>query len=159
MSYVAAGRAHGVIVSIDGRGQVTLHFPADAGAPTALESGRAVPLSHSYELDDAPLFERFMFVTAEAPDDLLAKLRFGIGFRLNDDFSLFGGVSGSVGIAFDGKPGTDQTPIKGKKIEQDARCCASRPGCSPESASSRRYTPATGRWTAARRLCAPSPRR
>jgi hypothetical protein len=63
LSYVAAGRGYGVIVSLDGRGQVTLHWSA------ALDGGGAVPLPDAYELDDAPGFERFVLVTARAPFD------------------------------------------------------------------------------------------
>ncbi|MCB9755808.1 MAG: hypothetical protein H6713_38245 [Myxococcales bacterium] len=68
VSYVAAGQRRGVILSIDGRGAVTLHYPEDAGGSTTLRREGAVPLAHAYELDDAPDFERFIFVTAEDPD-------------------------------------------------------------------------------------------
>lgn len=62
--YDAADRELGVIVSIDGRGVATLHSPGDPEDEPALEAGGAVALDHSYELDDAPAFERFFFVTA-----------------------------------------------------------------------------------------------
>lgn len=65
VSYVPAGRRHGVIVSIDGAGAVTLHHPEAPGASPALAEGSEVPLAHSYELDDAPGFERFVFVTRD----------------------------------------------------------------------------------------------
>jgi len=58
-----------VIVSIDGRGAVTLHFPADAGASTALEPG-AHNVPDGFQLDDAPSFERFFLVTSDAPIDV-----------------------------------------------------------------------------------------
>src|SRR5690606_19161898 len=57
VSYVAAGRRRGAVLSIDGRGVVTLHFPERAGAATELVQEGAVPLAHAYELDDAPAFE------------------------------------------------------------------------------------------------------
>jgi hypothetical protein len=63
IAYVAAGRAHGVIFSIDGAGVVTLHHPAASGGSTALVGKGVVELAHSYELDDAPDFERFFLVT------------------------------------------------------------------------------------------------
>ena len=71
LAVIAAGRRNGVVVSIDGRGGVTLHLPASPGAPTALPSGdgnkdRTV-LPNSFQLDDAPEFERFFFVTADEP--------------------------------------------------------------------------------------------
>lgn len=54
VGYRAAGRAYGVILSIDGRGAVTLHLPAGGGRAAALHPGDTVLLGHSYELDDAP---------------------------------------------------------------------------------------------------------
>lgn len=69
VSYVAAGAPHGVVVSLDGGGAVTLHFPADPTASTALQQGGAVRLAQAYELDAAPGFERFVLVTAAAPLD------------------------------------------------------------------------------------------
>jgi len=66
--YRGAGATHGVIASLDGRGEVTVHFPDD-GQPTRLQSGQ-VKLQHSYELDDAPRFERFFFVTSPSPIDV-----------------------------------------------------------------------------------------
>ncbi len=70
LSYIAAGRKHGVVVSIDGNSAVTLHFPDAPGAPTELHQGGAVPLAHSYQLDDAPDFERFFFITSDQPLDV-----------------------------------------------------------------------------------------
>jgi len=74
VSYLAGGRRHGVVVSVDGRGAVTLHFPTSPVGATALKPGGAVSLAHSYELDDAPDFERFFFVTSDAPLDVGAVL-------------------------------------------------------------------------------------
>jgi hypothetical protein len=65
VSYVPAGRREGVIVSIDGAGVVTLHHPSDAAAEPSLSEGNEVPLAHAYELDEAPDFERFVFVTRD----------------------------------------------------------------------------------------------
>lgn len=62
------GRAeHGMLLSIDGRGAVTLHAPDDGD--TLLSDGRVL-LAHAYELDDAPDFERFFFVTAPEAFDV-----------------------------------------------------------------------------------------
>ena len=69
IAYVAAGKPHGVVVSIDGRGTATLHQPSAASEPAKLEPGQ-VSLPNAYELDDAPRFERFFFVTATAPIDV-----------------------------------------------------------------------------------------
>jgi len=40
LAYVAADESHGMILSIDGRGSVTLHFPAEKGGSTELEQRR-----------------------------------------------------------------------------------------------------------------------
>ncbi|MBB6478784.1 hypothetical protein [Spirochaeta isovalerica] len=65
ISYDAQGARYGVIFSIDGRGAVTLHFPGNIYSSTRLDSGGKVLLPYSYELDNAPFFERFFFVTSE----------------------------------------------------------------------------------------------
>lgn len=70
VSYVAAERTHGVILSIDGAGAVTLHHPATTDGSTALKPGGTVALAHAYRLDDAPDFERFFFVTGARPLDV-----------------------------------------------------------------------------------------
>lgn len=79
IGYVAAGHTHGVILSIDGAGVVTLHHPiapeADTALPAAPIQGKPqaapvaapgkglIELAHAYELDDAPAYERFFFIT------------------------------------------------------------------------------------------------
>ncbi len=65
----AAGARHGVVVSVDGGGHVTRHFPD--GTDTRLPQGTAA-LPFSFELDDAPGFERFFLVTAAEPIDVVA---------------------------------------------------------------------------------------
>lgn len=73
VSYVAAGRKYGAVVSFDGKGVVTWHFPERVGASTELsERTGVVPLGHSYELDDAPEFERFVFIAGPQPIDTAA---------------------------------------------------------------------------------------
>ena len=73
VGYAAAGRAFGMILSIDGRGAVTLHLPPDPrndGRAVRLaegEQGKPTLLDAAYELDDAPRTERFFFVTASEP--------------------------------------------------------------------------------------------
>ena len=69
VSYVAAGASDGVVVSLDGAGAVTLHHPTSTAGSTALQQDGAIRLGRAYELDDAPAFERFVFVTANAPID------------------------------------------------------------------------------------------
>lgn len=64
VSYVAAGNDYGVVISIDGRGGVTLHHPARLHDVPRVKARGEIPLNHAFELDDAPGFERFFFVTA-----------------------------------------------------------------------------------------------
>ncbi len=67
LAYQAAGQRYGVIVSIDGRGVVTRHLPVKGAESARLEGGSPTPLPEAYELDDAPRWECFFFVTAERP--------------------------------------------------------------------------------------------
>jgi len=70
LGYQAAGRAFGVILSIDGRGVVTVHLPAGGDRAAALRAGSSLLLDSAYELDDAPRWECFYFVTADRPFDV-----------------------------------------------------------------------------------------
>lgn len=88
LRYNAMGERHGVILSVDGRGSVTLHFPETARGSTAL-AGRGVrSLAHSYQLDDAPDFERFFFVTGDEPIDVRALLEAARGSGPTGDLDL-----------------------------------------------------------------------
>jgi len=75
LAYVTAEETYGVILSIDGRGLVTLHFPGDKGESTALELNKQYLLTNAIQLDDAPGFERFFFLTSGSPIDVDAVLR------------------------------------------------------------------------------------
>lgn len=83
LSYVAAGARFGVIFSIDGRGVLTRHFPEAHHEAAPLSPQGEVALPHAYELDDAPGFERFFFITAEAPFGLETVLKAGHLFAKN----------------------------------------------------------------------------
>jgi hypothetical protein len=65
IAYVAAGRRHGVIASVDARGMVTLHLPEAPGPAARLQSGKEIALAGAFELDATPGFERFVFVTSD----------------------------------------------------------------------------------------------
>jgi hypothetical protein len=67
LRYISAGRKYGMIFSIDGRGSFTLHFPEEPGQPLELNPDGKVSLKHAYELDDAPKFERFYFISSDQP--------------------------------------------------------------------------------------------
>jgi len=80
LRYNAGGHRYGVIASLDGSGVVTLHYPVSEDAPPAATAiaGKTTSLGNAYALDDAPGFERFIIITADAPIDLartLAALR------------------------------------------------------------------------------------
>lgn len=64
LSYIAAGARYGMIFSVDGSGTVTLHYPESSPLAERLSGGGEVALPHSYELDNAPKFERFYLVTS-----------------------------------------------------------------------------------------------
>jgi hypothetical protein len=70
LGYVSAGRGYGAILSIDGRGMATLHLPPNGTRAASLRSDGTILLDHAYELDDAPAWECFYFVTAEHPFDV-----------------------------------------------------------------------------------------
>jgi hypothetical protein len=66
IGYVSAGKHFGVIASIDARGTVTLHLPESPGVAAPLDPSGERTLGHAFELDDAPGFERFVFVSSDA---------------------------------------------------------------------------------------------
>lgn len=70
IGYISAGYPYGVIFSVDGSGSVTLHYPEDVDLPAKLETGnKEILLTSSYQLDDAPDFEKFYFITSHQPLD------------------------------------------------------------------------------------------
>jgi hypothetical protein len=83
IQYESAGRTHGAILSLDAEGKVTRHHPETGARSATLQAGGPVALGFAYELDDSPGWERFYFVTSDAPFDLapveeaLRKLRPG----------------------------------------------------------------------------------
>lgn len=70
LGYVAGLERYGVILSIDGRSNVTLHFPEDESHVTALTSEGSVYFPNAIELDNAPEFERFFFLTSQSMIDV-----------------------------------------------------------------------------------------
>lgn len=70
IAYFSIEDGYGTVLSIDGRGTVTLHFPGDADSSTALKKGKKSLLPNAYELDDAPEFERFFFITGKSELDV-----------------------------------------------------------------------------------------
>jgi hypothetical protein len=74
IAYVSVGARYGVILSIDGRGVVTLHYPESEDTEPILDPNKKTLLDSSYELDDAPDFERFFFITSKSKIDVQAIL-------------------------------------------------------------------------------------
>ena len=64
VAFELSGAAHFVIVSVDGAGHATLHWPLD-GTTLAAPGFKALP--QAFELDEAPGFERFFLVTSDVP--------------------------------------------------------------------------------------------
>jgi hypothetical protein len=67
VGYQPAGRAYGVILSIDGRGTVTMHLPPQGAQAAPLAQTSMTLLDSAYELDAAPRIERFYFITGARP--------------------------------------------------------------------------------------------
>ncbi len=71
LAYATTAEGFGVLLSIDGAGTVTQHWP-EPGRTRAvpLRVGGEVRLPSAYELDSAPAFERFFLVRADASFDV-----------------------------------------------------------------------------------------
>ena len=69
---MASGAKYGAIISIDGNGYLTQHYPEFGANASILEANGEIPLEYSYQLDDAPDFERFLFIASENQFDIAA---------------------------------------------------------------------------------------
>ena len=68
LAYASKAGGYGVLLSIDGAHNVTLHLPErESGKAAPLRNGSKVQVPSAYELDDAPAFERFFLVRAATP--------------------------------------------------------------------------------------------
>jgi hypothetical protein len=70
LRYIVPTSCYGALISVDGRGALTVHLSGDSGKAAPLTSGRPIALSDAYQLDDAPLFETFYLVTAKDNFDI-----------------------------------------------------------------------------------------
>ena len=71
IGYISTGEyTHGVILSIDGRGSVTLHYPESESGETIIKVNRKVMLKRAYELDDSPDYEKFILIISQKPVDV-----------------------------------------------------------------------------------------
>ena len=64
LSYIAGSSFYGYIFSIDGNGIITEHL-VDKTEALSLNNNGEIALEYAYKLDDAPMFERFIFVSSE----------------------------------------------------------------------------------------------
>jgi hypothetical protein len=64
--------AFGLAFSIDGRASLTLHYPPRFTESPTLAPGRITLLPYAYQLDDAPYYEHFYFVTSPGAFELQA---------------------------------------------------------------------------------------
>ncbi len=74
IAYGSANENYGVIFSYDGNGTVTLHYPENSADSALLGDQKIVLLSLAYELDEAPGYERFFFVTSKSEIDVRSVL-------------------------------------------------------------------------------------
>ena len=70
LGYVAGQERFGVILSIDGRKNVTLHFPENETQLPVLNKEGSFYFPNAIELDNAPEFERFFFLTSKNEMDV-----------------------------------------------------------------------------------------
>ncbi|HSY39729.1 MAG TPA: hypothetical protein VLA79_09380 [Polyangia bacterium] len=71
LAYATTAEGFGVLLSIDGAGTVTQHWPEPGRARAVpLRVGGEVRLPSAYELDSAPAFERFFLVRADEAFDV-----------------------------------------------------------------------------------------
>jgi hypothetical protein len=63
--YFVPDSVYGAILSVDGHGTVTQHLPESGSDAALLQPGEPVALGFSYQLDDAPKWERFYLITSK----------------------------------------------------------------------------------------------
>jgi len=70
LRYIVPEFCYGALISVDGRGVLTVHLSGESDSAAPLTPGRPIALNSSYQLDDAPLFETFYLVTAKDNFDI-----------------------------------------------------------------------------------------
>lgn len=65
LGYQATRGRYGLIVSVDGRNNLTRHWPRQGETAALMQTGGLMLLDQAFELDDAPRFERFYLVTSD----------------------------------------------------------------------------------------------
>jgi hypothetical protein len=75
IAYQAVESSYGIIFSVDGRGAITRHLPLEGERASPLQRDGLILLDTSYELDDAPSWERFYLVTGNEPFEVAPVMR------------------------------------------------------------------------------------
>ncbi|MCL2183896.1 MAG: hypothetical protein FWB85_10565 [Chitinispirillia bacterium] len=70
LRYIVPKPCYGTLISVDGRGVLTVHLSGDNGKAAQLTPGKPVALKSAYKLDDAPKYEAFYLITAAKIFDL-----------------------------------------------------------------------------------------
>lgn len=70
IAYTSTEERFGAVLSLDGRGVVTVHYPYEGAEAGPIETGGEIALEYAYRLDDAPDFERFFLLTGSRPFDI-----------------------------------------------------------------------------------------
>ncbi len=103
LSIVPNGFDYGMVVSFDGNGEVTLHYPL-SGTGRVEQAETVFSLPHSYQLDEAPDFERFILVMGRKELDAKAILERTKELAMNEadalDSPLKGLENGEVQTSF-----------------------------------------------------------
>lgn len=101
IAYNSKGKKYGLIFSVDGNKNITVHLSGDNEHLCTTEiQNKITLLNYSFELDDAPEYEFFVFVTADEVLDLtecinlisetgISKLNEGKVFPENTEFTTF----------------------------------------------------------------------
>ncbi|MCL2219183.1 MAG: hypothetical protein FWC23_04680 [Chitinispirillia bacterium] len=90
LRYIVPGPCYGALISMDGRGVLTVHLSDDNGGAARLISGRPVALDDAYQLDDAPTYEAFYLITASNDFELESVKRtlLGVNHPIGDGRDL-----------------------------------------------------------------------
>jgi len=70
LRYIVPKACYGALLSVDGRGVLTVHLSGANGNAARLTPGRLIALQEAYQLDDAPMYEAFYLITAAQNFDL-----------------------------------------------------------------------------------------
>ncbi len=69
IEYTLPETTYGAILSIDGNNNITKHFPINKNTAVKMDAGKK-SLQRSYQLDNAPYFERFIMITSKSEFDI-----------------------------------------------------------------------------------------